>query len=93
MPPSTGRRTADDDRHRTRRRGRPAADAVAAWLRVHALFLTGVRNRVKTFPDWGFDYFSRSRGPQVLDRLAAADIDSSDDPTTVAGPTLGPSVR
>ena len=40
--------------------------------------MTGVRNRIETFLDWGLDYFSRSRGPQVLDRTEAARIDWSD---------------
>jgi NADH:ubiquinone reductase (H+-translocating) len=62
-------------------RGRPA---FAAWLGVHAALMTGVRNRVETFLDWGFDYFSRSRGPQVLDRSDAAAIDWADDPEALA---------
>ena len=42
--------------------------AFAAWL--------GVRNRIEAFVDWGWDYFSKTRGPQVLDqRSAAAHID------------------
>jgi NADH:ubiquinone reductase (H+-translocating) len=62
-------------------RGRPA---FAAWLGVHAALMTGVRNRVETFLDWGFDYLSRSRGPQVLDRSDAAAIDWADDPAASA---------
>jgi NADH dehydrogenase len=56
---------------------------------VHAVLMTGVRNRIETFLDWGFDYFSRSRGPQVLDRAEAARIDWSDDGPTdsAAAPT------
>ena len=34
--------------------------------------MTGVRNRVDAFIDWGWDYFTKSRGPQVLDRAEAA---------------------
>lgn len=49
--------------------------AFSAWLGVHAMLMTGVRNRVDAFVDWGWDYFSRSRGPQVLDRSDAARID------------------
>ena len=50
--------------------------AFAAWLAVHAALLTGTRNRVEAFVDWGWDYFSRTRGPQVLDpRSDAAHID------------------
>jgi NADH:ubiquinone reductase (H+-translocating) len=63
--------------------------AFGAWLGVHAVLMTGVRNRIETFLDWGFDYFSRSRGPQVLDRAEAARIDWSDDGPTdsAAAPT------
>ena len=61
--------------HRRELHGLPA---FGAWLGVHAVLMTGVRNRIETFLDWGFDYFSRSRGPQVLDRAEAARIDWSD---------------
>jgi NADH:ubiquinone reductase (H+-translocating) len=57
-----------------------------AWLGVHAVLMTGVRNRVETFLDWGWDYFSRSRGPQVLDRADAARIDWDDDDAAAARP-------
>jgi NADH dehydrogenase len=50
--------------------------AFAAWLGVHAALMSGVRNRIEAFIDWGWDYFSKTRGPQVLDeRSAAAHID------------------
>jgi NADH dehydrogenase len=50
--------------------------AFAAWLGVHASLMSGVRNRVEAFIDWGWDYFSKTRGPQVLDqRSSAAHID------------------
>jgi NADH:ubiquinone reductase (H+-translocating) len=50
--------------------------AFAAWLGVHAALMSGVRNRIEAFIDWGWDYFSDTRGPQVLDqRSAAAHID------------------
>ena len=53
--------------------------AFAAWLGVHASLMSGVRNRIEAFVDWGWDYFSKSRGPQVLDqRSAAAHIDWAD---------------
>jgi hypothetical protein len=41
--------------------------------------MTGVRNRVEGFLDWGWDSFSRTRGPQVLDRSDAARIDWDED--------------
>ncbi len=50
--------------------------AFAAWLGVHAALMTGVRQRVEAFIDWGWDYFSKTRGPSVLDqRSDAAHID------------------
>ena len=36
-------------------------------------------NRIETFIDWGWDYLSRSRGPQVLDRAGAVEIDWGED--------------
>ena len=53
--------------------------AFSAWLGVHAPLMTGVRNRVDAFINWGWDYFTSSRGPQVLDRADAAQIDWEDD--------------
>jgi NADH dehydrogenase len=53
--------------------------AFASWLGVHAWLMTGARARVEAFIDWGWDYFSKSRGPQVLDRTDAARIDWGDD--------------
>jgi NADH dehydrogenase len=50
--------------------------AFAAWLGVHAALMSGVRNRIEAFIDWGWDYFSKTRGPQLLDqRSGAAHID------------------
>ena len=53
--------------------------AFSAWLGVHAALMTGVRNRIDAFIAWGWDYFSKQRGPQVLDRSDAARIDWGDD--------------
>ena len=53
--------------------------AFSAWLGVHAALMTGVRNRIDAFVNWGWDYFSGARGPQVLDRSDAARIDWEDD--------------
>ena len=54
--------------------------AFAAWLGVHAALMSGVRNRVEAFVDWGWDYFSKTRGPQLLDqRSSASRIDWGDD--------------
>jgi NADH dehydrogenase len=53
--------------------------AVAAWLGVHAYLMSGVRTRVEAFIDWTWTYFSRARGPQVLDRSDAARINWEDE--------------
>jgi NADH dehydrogenase len=53
--------------------------AFSAWLGVHAALMTGVRNRIDAFVNWGWDYFSDSRGPQVLDRSDAARIEWGED--------------
>jgi NADH:quinone reductase (non-electrogenic) len=53
--------------------------AFAAWLGVHAVLMSGVRNRIDAFVNWGWDYFSKARGPQVLDRSDAPRIDWGDD--------------
>jgi NADH dehydrogenase len=62
------------------------AIAFSAWLGVHASLLTGVRNRIDAFVDWGWDYFSRARGPQVLDRSDAAHIDWDADEAPIKTP-------
>jgi NADH dehydrogenase len=53
--------------------------AFSSWLGVHAMLMTGVRNRIDAFVNWGWDYFGKSRGPQVLDRSEAARIDWEED--------------
>src|SRR3954447_24324056 len=62
--------------------------AFSAWLGVHAALMSGVRNRVDAFINWGSAYFTSQRGPQVLDRSDAAQIDWQDDsePETVVAP-------
>jgi NADH dehydrogenase len=52
--------------------------AFLSWLGVHAMLLLGVRNRINAFVNWAWDYFSKTRGPQVLDRADAARIDWDD---------------
>jgi hypothetical protein len=49
--------------------------------------MTGIRNRVQTFVDWAWSYFSVTRGPQNLDRTAAAEIDWSADEARPGVPT------
>ena len=53
--------------------------AFAAWLGVHVELLSGVRQRTDAFVSWAWDYFSKTRGPQVLDRSETARIDRDDD--------------
>lgn len=53
--------------------------AFSAWLGVHAMLMTGVRNRTDAFISWGWDYFTKGRGPQVLDRSEESRIDWDDD--------------
>ena len=60
--------------------------AFAAWLGVHAALMSGFRNRIDAFVDWSWDYFSKSRSGQVLDRTDAGRIDWDEDPDTDAPP-------
>jgi NADH:quinone reductase (non-electrogenic) len=53
--------------------------AFSAWLGVHSLLMTGGRQRIDAFVAWGWDNFSSSRGPQILDRSDAAHIDWGDE--------------
>jgi NADH dehydrogenase len=54
------------------------AIAFSAWLGVHVALMSGVRHRVDAFVSWAGDYFTTSRGPQILDRTDAARIDWGD---------------
>jgi NADH:ubiquinone reductase (H+-translocating) len=53
--------------------------AFAAWLGVHAWLMSGVRQRIDAFVSWAWDYFGKSRAPQILDRSDAAHIDWGDE--------------
>ena len=64
--------------------------AFSAWLGVHASLMTGVRNRVDAFINWGWDYFTKSRGPQVLDRADIAKIDWDEDVAPDSEPAAVP---
>jgi NADH:ubiquinone reductase (H+-translocating) len=55
------------------------AVAFAAWLGVHAWLMSGGRQRVDAFVSWAWDYFGKSRAPQVLDSSDAARIDWGED--------------
>jgi len=49
--------------------------AAAAWLGVHALLMSGVRERIEAFVDWAWSYFGKVRPIQVLDRRGENRID------------------
>jgi NADH dehydrogenase len=55
-----------------------------AWLGVHADLMTGTRDKLEAMIDWGWDRFSKTGGPHVLDRGDAAQIDWEDDPAVTA---------
>ena len=55
-----------------------------AWLGVHAALMTGTRAKLEAVIDWGWDRFSSTGGPHVLDRGDAAQIDWDDDPAVPA---------
>ena len=55
-----------------------------AWLGVHASLMTGNRDKIEAIIDWGWDRFSKTGGPHVLDRGDAAKIDWDDDPTVTS---------
>jgi len=51
-----------------------------AWLGVHASLMTGTRDKIEAIIDWGWDRFTKTGGPHVLDRGDAAEINWDDDP-------------
>jgi len=55
-----------------------------AWLGVHASLMTGSRAKIEAFVDWAWDGFTKTGGPHVLDRSAAATIDWDDDEAVAA---------
>jgi NADH dehydrogenase len=55
------------------------AVAFAAWLGVHVYLMSGVRQRVDAFVSWAWDYFGKTRAPQVLDSSDTARIDWGDE--------------
>jgi NADH dehydrogenase len=62
--------------------------AFAAWLGVHAMLLSGIRQRINAFVAWGWDYFSRSRTSALLGQNADRQIDWGDDePSGKASPS------
>jgi NADH dehydrogenase len=55
-----------------------------AWLGVHAALMTGNRSRIEAVIDWGWDRFTKTGGPHVLDRGETVAIDWEDDPAVTA---------
>ena len=53
--------------------------AFAAWLGVHAMLLSGVRNKIDAFMAWGWDYFSKNRATAMVDAADEGRIDWGDD--------------
>jgi len=53
--------------------------AFAAWLGVHAMLLSGTRQKIDAFVSWGWDYFSKSRTSALLDDSDVGQIDWGDD--------------
>ncbi len=58
--------------------------AHVAWLGVHMTLMTGARDKIEAIIDWGWDRFSKTGGPHVLDRGGAAEINWDDDPMVTA---------
>jgi len=65
-----------------RRHELEGAIAYTMWLGIHIALLSGLRVKVETFVDWVGDYFSKGRGPQLIDRSDAARIRWQDDDET-----------
>jgi NADH dehydrogenase len=55
-----------------------------AWLGVHMTLMTGTRDKIEAIIDWSWDRFSKTGGPHVLDRGAAAEINWEDDPAVTS---------
>src|ERR1700751_6144807 len=53
--------------------------AFAAWLGVHAALLTTARAKIKTFVEWGWEYFGKGHADPVLDRASQIDINRNDE--------------
>jgi NADH dehydrogenase len=66
--------------------------AFAAWLGVHALLMSGVRQRVEAFVNWAWTYFNRSQPIQVLDRNDVQRIDWGEG-TEVGDSSTAPAVK
>jgi NADH dehydrogenase len=69
------------------------AVAFAAWLGVHAWLMSGVRERIDAFIAWGWDYFSSTRGPAILDRPDTPKIDWGDEDDQGGAEPAKPTVK
>ncbi len=61
-----------------RRRELEGSLAFASWLGVHAMLLSGFRERVSALRAWAWDYFTKNRAASIIDRPDAARIDWDD---------------
>lgn len=53
--------------------------AFSAWLGVHAMLMTGTRERIDLFVSWAWDYFSKNRAPSIVESVDEIDWDAPDD--------------
>jgi len=67
--------------------------AFAAWLGVHAALLSGLREKVDAFVEWGWDYFSHSRAEAIIDRPDATAIDWGEEDEEPADVAAAPEQR
>ena len=51
----------------------------AAWLGVHAMLLSGVREKTDAFMKWGWEYASNSRPDSLIESRSSVAIDWDDD--------------
>src|SRR5262249_40173576 len=78
---SRGAAVAEVGAHRHELHG---AGGFAAWLGVHLYLLSGVRTRGEAFLAWGWDWFTKTRGPQLLDRSDVQRINWQDNEAPAA---------
>ncbi|MCB1014044.1 MAG: NAD(P)/FAD-dependent oxidoreductase [Acidimicrobiales bacterium] len=51
--------------------------AFTAWLGVHALLMSGTRERVDLFVSWAWDYFTKNRAPSIVESTDGIDWDDA----------------
>lgn len=51
----------------------------AAWLGVHAVLLSGIREKTDTFMKWGWEYVSNTRPDTLIESRSSVAIDWGDD--------------